>query len=115
MSGRGSRGVPRPFRGGHSGAVRAPRRPVCVRRGASAAGRGGGRSRHLREGDIPIMSARILVVDNTPANIQMLMAILKPQGYQLSAATNGRQALEVIEKVGPDLVLMDVMMPDMDG
>ena len=32
------------------------------------------------------MSARILVVDDTPANIQMLMAILKPQGYQLSAA-----------------------------
>ena len=61
------------------------------------------------------MSARILIVDDTPANIQMLMAILKTQGYQLSAATNGRQALEAIEKVGPDLVLMDVMMPDMDG
>ena len=61
------------------------------------------------------MSARILVVDDTPANIQMMMAILKPQGYQLSAATNGRQALEVIAKVRPDLVLMDVMMPEMDG
>ena len=61
------------------------------------------------------MSARILIVDDTPANIQMLMAILKPQGYQLSVATNGRQALEVIEKVGPDLILMDVMMPDVDG
>jgi DNA-binding NtrC family response regulator len=61
------------------------------------------------------MSARILIVDDTPANIQILMAILKQQGYQLSAATNGRQALEVIEKVSPDLVLMDVMMPDMDG
>jgi DNA-binding NtrC family response regulator len=61
------------------------------------------------------MSARILIVDDTPANIQMLMAILKPVGYQLSVATNGRQALEVIEKVGPDLVLMDVMMPDVDG
>ena len=61
------------------------------------------------------MSERILIVDDTPANIQMLMAILKKEGYQLSAATNGRQALEVIEKVAPDLVLMDVMMPDMDG
>jgi DNA-binding NtrC family response regulator len=61
------------------------------------------------------MSARILIVDDTPANIQMLMAILRKEGYQLSAATNGRQALEVIEKVSPDLVLMDVMMPDMDG
>jgi DNA-binding NtrC family response regulator len=61
------------------------------------------------------MSARILIVDDTPANIQMLMAILKERGYQLSAATNGRQAIEAVEKVRPDLVLMDVMMPEMDG
>ena len=61
------------------------------------------------------MSERILIVDDTPANIQMLMAILKEHGYQLSAATNGRQALEVIERVRPDLVLMDVLMPEMDG
>src|SRR5215813_2412260 len=60
-------------------------------------------------------SARILVVDDTPANIQTLTAILKEKGYQLSVAINGRQALEVIEKVRPDLVLMDVMMPEMDG
>src|SRR5258705_13664010 len=61
------------------------------------------------------LSARILVVDDTPANIQTLAAILKEQGYQLSVATNGRQALEVMEKMRPDLVLMDVMMPEMDG
>ena len=61
------------------------------------------------------MSARILIVDDTPANIQMLMAILKERGYQLSAATNGRQAIEAVEKVHPDLVLMDVIMPEMDG
>jgi len=60
-------------------------------------------------------NARILVVDDTPANIQTLTAILKEQRYQLSVATNGRQALDVIEKVHPDLVLMDVMMPEMDG
>ena len=60
-------------------------------------------------------SARILVVDDTPANIQTLTAILKEHGYQLSVATNGRQAIEAIEKVHPDLVLMDVMMPEMDG
>jgi adenylate cyclase len=61
------------------------------------------------------LSARILVVDDTPANIQTLAAILKEQGYQLSVATNGRQALEVMEKMRPDLVLMDVMMPEMNG
>jgi len=61
------------------------------------------------------MSARILIVDDTPANIQMLSAILRERGYQLSAATNGRQAVDAIENVRPDLVLMDVVMPDMDG
>lgn len=60
-------------------------------------------------------SGRILVVDDTPSNIQTLTAILKEQGYQISAATNGRQALEVLERVRPDLILLDVMMPEMDG
>ena len=61
------------------------------------------------------MSARILIVDDTPTNIQLLMAILRQEGYVLSAATNGRQAIDAIEKVRPDLVLMDVVMPEMDG
>jgi adenylate cyclase len=60
-------------------------------------------------------SGRILVVDDTPSNIQTLTAILKEQGYQISVATNGRQALEVLERVRPDLILLDVMMPEMDG
>ena len=111
----GSRGVPGPVRCAHAGGLRAPRRELCVRRSAEPAERGDTAARDRRERDVHIMSERILIVDDTPANIQMLMAILKKEGYQLSAATNGRQALEVIEKVAPDLVLMDVMMPDMDG
>ena len=63
----------------------------------------------------PRPASRILVVDDTPANIQTLAAILKEQGYQLSVATNGRQALEVVARVRPDLILLDVMMPEMDG
>lgn len=59
--------------------------------------------------------SRILVVDDTPANIQTLTAILKERGYQISVATNGRQALDVVSKVRPDLILLDVMMPEMDG
>lgn len=59
--------------------------------------------------------ARILVVEDTPANIQTLAAILKEKGFQLSVATNGRQALEVLGRVRPDLILLDVMMPEMDG
>lgn len=61
------------------------------------------------------MSARILVVDDTPANIQTLAATLKPKGYQVLVATHGRQALEVMAKARPDLILMDIMMPEMDG
>src|SRR5262245_61622304 len=61
------------------------------------------------------MNERILVVDDTPANIRALVGILKEQGYRLSVATNGKQALDVVEKVRPDLILLDVMMPELDG
>ncbi len=61
------------------------------------------------------MNSRILVVDDTPANIQSLAAILKEKGYQISVATNGKQALAAIDRVRPDLILLDVMMPEMDG
>jgi adenylate cyclase len=58
---------------------------------------------------------RILVVDDTSANIQAVTAILREHGYQISVATNGRQALAVLERVRPDLILLDVLMPEMDG
>ncbi|MCX6927262.1 MAG: response regulator [Verrucomicrobia bacterium] len=61
------------------------------------------------------MSSRILVVDDTPANIQTLAALLKEKGYQISVAMNGKQALDVVARVQPDLILLDVMMPEMDG
>ena len=61
------------------------------------------------------MSSRILIVDDTPANIQVLSTTLKDQGYQISVATNGRQALEVLKRMRPDLILLDVMMPEVDG
>jgi class 3 adenylate cyclase len=61
------------------------------------------------------MDSRILVVDDAPANIQVLSATLKTKGYQVSVATNGKQALEVLARVRPDLILLDVMMPEMDG
>ena len=61
------------------------------------------------------MSSRILVVDDTPANVQALAGTLKDRGYQISVATNGRQALEVLARVRPDLILLDVVMPEMDG
>jgi adenylate cyclase len=61
------------------------------------------------------MDSRILVVEDTPANIQVLSATLKEKGYQVSVATSGRQALELVTRLRPDLILLDVMMPEMDG
>ena len=61
------------------------------------------------------MNPRILVVEDAPPNILALTSILKEQGYQVSVATNGRQALDVLDRIRPDLILLDVMMPGMDG
>ncbi|MEI6714477.1 MAG: adenylate/guanylate cyclase domain-containing protein [Verrucomicrobiota bacterium] len=59
--------------------------------------------------------ARILLVDDIMENIQVAGNILKNQGFHLNIARNGRQALEVVEKTPPDLILLDIMMPEMDG
>ena len=59
--------------------------------------------------------SRVLIVEDAPANIQALTAILREKGYAISIATNGRQALDVLAAVRPDLILLDVMMPEMDG
>src|SRR6266699_3479587 len=61
------------------------------------------------------MPSRILVIEDEPANIQTLSSLLKERGYQINIATNGRQALEVLERIRPDLILLDIMMPEMDG
>jgi DNA-binding response OmpR family regulator len=63
----------------------------------------------------PAPASRILIVEDAPANIQTLTATLKVKGYQISVATNGKQALDVVARVRPDLILLDVMMPEMDG
>ncbi|GBC59587.1 hypothetical protein DENIS_0526 [Desulfonema ishimotonii] len=58
---------------------------------------------------------RILIVDDNPRNIQVLGTILRQNGYQLVVAQNGVQALKAVEKAWPDLILLDVMMPEPDG
>ena len=60
-------------------------------------------------------NARILVVDDVPENVRLLEAVLAPRGYDVVSATDGRAALELAESANPDLVLLDVVMPDMDG
>ena len=59
--------------------------------------------------------AKILVVDDTPANIKLLGALLESKGYQVSTAVNGEEALVKIAAEKPDLVLLDVMMPGLSG
>ena len=61
------------------------------------------------------MSARILVVDDIEANRRLLQAKLEAQYYTVIQAENGPQALEVARKELPDIILLDVMMPGMDG
>jgi len=60
-------------------------------------------------------SPKILVVDDQPVNVQLLKRKLEREGIQVSAAYTGGEALEVVAKEKPDLILLDVMMPDMDG
>ncbi len=57
----------------------------------------------------------ILIVDDTPDNLRLLTGILTEQGYKVRPATNGVRALSSIRKNPPDLILLDIMMPHMDG
>lgn len=59
--------------------------------------------------------ARILLVDDTPANLYLLSTILVKQGYEVRQAMSGQMALESVQKFFPDLILLDIMMPDMSG
>ncbi len=57
----------------------------------------------------------ILIVDDVPKNIQLLGSILKEESYELEFATSGKEALEWLDSKQFDLVLLDIMMPEMDG
>ena len=92
-----------------AGAVRLRRAP--------RAGRPPGRrrARRARDDDRCPDTATILVVDDSPVNLQVLVRTLQASGHRILAARSGRAALEIASRARPDLVLLDVMMPDMDG
>ena len=58
---------------------------------------------------------RVLLVDDNPTNLQILHRTLERSGYDLLSAGDGRTALELARRHRPSLVLLDIMMPDMDG
>ncbi len=59
--------------------------------------------------------SNILIVDDVSKNIQVLGSILRKEGYQIAYATNGKDALTIVENNKFDLILLDIMMPEMDG
>ena len=61
------------------------------------------------------MSARVLVVDDIAANVRLLEATLAAEYFEVMTASSGKEALALIEKQTPDIVLLDVMMPELDG
>jgi class 3 adenylate cyclase/CheY-like chemotaxis protein len=64
---------------------------------------------------VPTEAVTILAVDDLPQNLRLLDAILSPRGYRVLTATSGEEALAVLPTSGADLVLLDILMPGMDG
>ncbi|NEP61470.1 MAG: response regulator [Symploca sp. SIO2G7] len=60
-------------------------------------------------------NADILIVDDTLSNLEVLTTVLTDQGYQVRSATNGKKALQATQVQQPDLILLDIMMPEMNG
>jgi DNA-binding response OmpR family regulator len=61
------------------------------------------------------MSKRVLVVDDEPNIVMSLEFLMRRAGFEVAVARNGREALEALDGTPPDLLLLDVMMPEFDG
>ena len=57
----------------------------------------------------------VLVVDDLPQNVRLLEAVLSPRGFRVVTASSGQEALGALSKEHPDVVLLDILMPGMDG
>jgi putative two-component system response regulator len=69
----------------------------------------------LPTADHSLEAPKVLLVDDNTANLQVLRENLDGLGYKLLIAKNGKSALEIVRKANPDLILLDIMMPEMDG
>lgn len=61
------------------------------------------------------MSTKIMVVDDEPDTVDLVALVLEGEGYEIMPAYNGREALDMLNDIKPDLILLDIMMPDIDG
>src|SRR5476649_1888061 len=96
----------------NNASARAAARPICPSRSRSASlskrsGVSSGRSISV--------SARVLVVDDIPANVKLLEARLSAEYFDVLTSSNGAEALAICQRAECDIILLDVMMPDMDG
>lgn len=66
----------------------------------------------MKQTETPV---RILAVDDNPMNIELLQAILEPQGFAVDRAYSGKEAIDKLDESPPDLILLDVMMPGLNG
>lgn len=64
---------------------------------------------------MPNDRSKILLVDDEPNNLLLLQELLRPEGYQLASAASGQQAIALAQSFQPDLILLDIMMPGMNG
>ncbi|MBE9103450.1 response regulator, partial [Nostoc cf. edaphicum LEGE 07299] len=64
---------------------------------------------------VQLTKANILVVDDTPDNLRLLSAMLTQVGYEIRRVINGQTALKTAQAAPPDLILLDIMMPEMNG
>ncbi len=75
----------------------------------------GSQTTPMSDHPVKVIRGDILIVDDTPQNLRLLSDILAQEAYQVRQALSGKMALMAIRAVIPDLVLLDIMMPDMDG
>ena len=61
------------------------------------------------------MSKKVLIVDDEKAIVETVKAILKKEGYEVYSALGGVSCIECVRDVNPDIIILDIMMPDLDG
>lgn len=69
----------------------------------------------MNSSEIDLRRAKVLLVDDQRESLDVLVGILKPEGYDIRVALNGKVGLDLARRFGPDLVLLDVLMPEIDG